>query len=288
MGKFKVIAAGNTSVGMRRSQNEDAYFSDAEMGLHFVADGMGGHAAGEVASRTAVEVISEFVSNFQGDDDITWPFGVEEHRTRAENLLISAIKLANKKICEMARENPENKGMGTTIAAVYIDWDVAVIAHVGDSRVYRFRGADLDCLTTDHTWVNEQLQRNIITEEEARNHRWKNVITRALGNRDEIAVDIQQLQLQDGDLLLICSDGLTTMLDDEQVRKEIAEASGMKEGLEKMAEKLIQSANDKGGFDNVSVILLECNNPNDTPTLELQEELEKDSPETQKNFDDTR
>ncbi|MBN1515592.1 Stp1/IreP family PP2C-type Ser/Thr phosphatase [Candidatus Sumerlaeota bacterium] len=273
MGHFTVYSVGKTDVGQRRSGNEDSIYTNPELGLHFVADGMGGHAAGEIASGTAVEKIAEFVELFRGDTDLTWPFGFNPNWSRCENMIVSSVKMANQAICDMAREHPEMRGMGTTVASVYVDGDQLVIAHVGDSRVYRFRGDSLVLMTEDHTWVNEQLQREIITEEEAKNHRWKNVITRALGNRSEVEVDVQSAAIENDDLYLLCSDGLTTMLDDEDLRQMIIHSNFK---LEELVDDLIHEANSRGGFDNISVILLHCLKPENTPTLVVTDEEDED------------
>jgi protein phosphatase len=246
-------AFGRTDVGLRRPHNEDSIALTPEIGLFAVADGMGGHAAGEVASHTAVQILSDFVRLSVHDQDFTWPFGFDDKYSRGENLLYTAVQLANRKVCEIAQENPDYLGMGTTLAVVHMRDREAVIAHVGDSRIYRLRDGELDLLTTDHSWVNEQLQRNVLTEEEARNHRWRNVITRALGNRPDIDIDLRTLPVRPGDLFLLCSDGLTTMLDHQQIAQTLIEEGHDPEAA---CHALINAANQAGGNDNISVILI--------------------------------
>lgn len=214
---------------------------------------MGGHAAGEVASRTAVDTLSDFIRLAVRDQDFTWPFGFDEKRTREENLLHSAVMLANRKVCEIAQENPDCLGMGTTLAVLHIRENQAILAHVGDSRIYRLRDNEFEQMTVDHSWVNEQLQRNVLTEEEARNHRWRNVITRALGNRPDIEIDIKSVDLRPGDVFLLCSDGLTTMIEDAIVSRLVA---ALTNDLEAACRSLIALANQSGGHDNISVILV--------------------------------
>jgi PPM family protein phosphatase len=251
---FKLKACGVTDVGMRRPHNEDSIVVAPEEGLFVVADGMGGHAAGEVASLAAVQTLHNFVCMAMDDGDFTWPFGFNDKLSRNENLLHSAIMLSNHKVCMIAQDNPECSGMGTTMAALHIRLDSGegIIAHVGDSRVYRWRKGKLEQMTRDHSWVNEQLQRNVLTEEEARNHRWRNVITRALGNRPDIEIDMQTVPLEAGDLFLLCSDGLTTMLEDRQLSRAIAQNV---QNLDTLSQSLVDEANELGGFDNISVVL---------------------------------
>ena len=205
------------------------------------------------ASRTAVATLRDFLQTAMSDHDFTWPFGFDEHLNRYENLIQSGSLLANHKICTFAQDNPELLGMGTTLAVLFAQGDEIVIAHVGDSRIYRMRQGALQLLTIDHSWVNEQLQRNVITEQEARHHRWRNVITRALGNRFDIQIDLQSLPGQGGDLFLLCSDGLTSMVDDAALVGLLRENDG---NLETACNTLIDAANQAGGLDNISVILV--------------------------------
>jgi protein phosphatase len=251
---LKLAACGRTDIGCRRPHNEDSILLNEATQLFVVADGMGGHAAGEVASRTAVEALREFLAKTANDADFTWPFGVREGLSHGENLINTGIQLANRKVCEVAGENPDFLGMGTTIVALIGQPVGVVMAHVGDSRIYRRRGEVLEQLTSDHSWVNEQIQRNILTEEEARNHRWRNVITRALGNRAEIEVDLRSLPVEHGDLFLLCSDGLTSMIDDARIDLILRENDG---DLSAACNNLIDAANQAGGFDNISVILVQ-------------------------------
>lgn len=248
--RFK--AFGKTDTGMKRPHNEDQIDVAVDLGLFAVADGMGGHAAGEVASHTAIEALHDFVVRATANKDATWPFGIDKNRELAENIILNAIQLANRKVCQLAAENRDFAGMGTTLALIYAPAQRVHICHVGDSRVYRMRGGKLELLTMDHSWVNEQLQRNILTEDEARNHRWRNVITRALGNRIDLEIDSKTLEAEAGDLFLICSDGLTGMLRDEEIA---AIVGSQPEDLENACNSLIRAANLAGGQDNISVIL---------------------------------
>jgi protein phosphatase len=250
---FHLETCGQSDVGLRRPHNEDTIEVNDALHLYVVADGMGGHAAGEVASRTAVDAMREFIDHAQTDKDFTWPFGFDNALSTPENLLSSAIQLANRRVCQLAGENRDYNGMGTTLTALYEADDQILIGHVGDSRTYRLRGGQLELITNDHSWVNEQLQRNIITEDEARHHRWRNVITRALGNRPDLEVDLKSLEPQEGDLFLLCSDGLSGLVGDEEITRILSEASDPLEGA---CQALIEAANREGGIDNISVILV--------------------------------
>jgi len=244
---------GATDVGLKREHNEDFFYVDDALGLYIVADGMGGHAAGEVASHAAIETIGNFVASAQRDRDFTWPFGIDKNLTTEENLLLSAVKLANGEICGLAESKAEYNGMGTTVVGLKTDDGGFVAAHVGDSRLYRYRDDKLDLLTSDHSWVNEQVARSLITEEEARTHRWRNVITRALGNKYTIDVDISRTAVETGDVFLLCTDGLNGMIADQEIHR-ILRASA--ESAEIATRRLIQRANEAGGHDNITVLVI--------------------------------
>lgn len=251
--KRTVESSGLTDIGLKREHNEDRILVSDELGLYAVADGMGGHAAGEVASRTAMTTLEDFVSRFQTDDNITWPFGLQPDYSQNENVLNTATLLANQSVCNLAQENSMYGGMGTTIAAIYVPEERAHIAHVGDSRVYLFRDGKLECLTEDHSWVNEQVQRKILSKKEAREHRWRNVITRALGNREPVEVDLKSVDIEAGDILIACSDGLTGMIDDAVIEEIVKEHQN---DLGACCDELVRRSNEEGGLDNVSVVLV--------------------------------
>jgi PPM family protein phosphatase len=240
---MKIRCEARSDVGRKRKGNEDALALDVEQGLFVVADGMGGHAAGEVASRVAVDAISE----------ITWPFGLDESISYDGNRLKTAIRHANRKVLEATRESAEYEGMATTVAAVLVDDGVANLAHVGDSRIYVWSEGELRQLTSDHSWVNEQLQSGIISADQARSHPLRNVVTRALGGRSDLVVDIQSRPVRPGELLLLCSDGLTTMITDDEIAQILREAEA---DVGRAAQRLVDAANERGGEDNITVILL--------------------------------
>jgi len=242
-----------TDVGRKRKGNEDSLVANAEQKLFVVADGMGGHAAGEVASKVAVDSINEFVQLTGGDEEITWPFGLDDSMSYDGNRLKTAVRFANRKVLDATKEKTEYEGMATTVAAVLVDDQTANLAHVGDSRIYLFRAGELSQLTSDHSWVNEQLQSGIISPEQARTHPLRNVVTRALGGRADLQVDMGAHDLETEDMLLLCSDGLTTMVPDEHIARLLNDNDG---DIEKGAEALVAEANARGGEDNITVVLL--------------------------------
>ena len=251
-----LTAYGLTDVGRKRKHNEDAYLLDAERGLFVVADGMGGHAAGEVASRLTVESIQEFIAGTEDDHDNTWPFGYNNRYSVDGNRLSTAVERANEKVMRAVVNRPELKGMGTTVVAALFDEKRATLVHVGDSRAYLFRDSELRRLTDDHSWVQEQVNAGILSEEEARSHPLKNVVTRALGGGAHVAVDLIEIPVGDGDRFLLCSDGLTGMVSDE----EITEALSSSRSLEQIVRGLIDLANERGGVDNITAITVEVRN----------------------------
>ena len=255
---MKIAYQALTDVGRKRKGNEDSVFVNPEQNLFVVADGMGGHAAGEVASRVAVEAINEFVCLTSGDEDITWPFGLDENASFDGNRLKSAIQYANRKVLEATREKKEYLGMATTVVAVLVDGSSANLAHVGDSRVYLVRGKGITQLTSDHSWVNEQLESGIISADQARSHPLRNVVTRALGGKPELVVDIQEHHAEPGDVLLLCSDGLTSMVPDDDIVRLVREAEG---DIERAARSLVEEANGRGGEDNITVLLIRFEAP---------------------------
>ena len=250
---MRILCEARSDVGRKRKGNEDSLFLNPDHRLYVVADGMGGHAAGEVASRVAVDAINEFVTLTGGNQEITWPFGLDDSISYEGNRLKTAIRQANRKVLEATRESAEYEGMATTVAAVLVDADVANLAHVGDSRIYLWSGERILLLTSDHSWVNEQIQSGVISPEQARSHPLRNVVTRALGGRADLVVDVQSRQMAAGDVLLLCSDGLTTMIGDEDIARILGEAGG---DIARAATTLVAEANERGGEDNITVVLL--------------------------------
>ncbi len=250
---MKISHVAVTDVGRKRKGNEDSLFVNPEQKLFVVADGMGGHAAGEVASKVAVDSINEFVCLTSGDEEITWPFGLDDNISYDGNRLKTAVRYAHRKVLEATRERADYEGMATTVAAVLVDGSQANLAHVGDSRVYLHHAGELSQLTSDHSWVNEQIQSGIISADQARSHPLRNVVTRALGGKADLQVDMQLHAMESGDTLLLCSDGLTTMLPDDEINQVLNEAAG---DVKKAAQALVDAANARGGDDNITVLLI--------------------------------
>lgn len=245
-------SAALTSVGIKRTNNEDAYALRPDIGLYVVADGMGGHSCGEVASKIAVSQIIEFLENSRLDEESTWPYSYDDTISFQGNKLKTAISAANEKIQEYASEHAESRGMGTTVVAAMVHEDRLVMSHVGDSRAYLFRGGSLIALTSDHSWVNEQVRMGFLSQSEAQRHPFRNVITKALGTKGEAMADVSESPLMAGDLVLLCTDGLNTMVPDETIAKILSEAKD----LGKACQALVEAANAGGGEDNVTVLLL--------------------------------
>ena len=250
---MNIIAEGGTDVGKKRGHNEDSFGVFREIGLYMVADGMGGHAAGEVASQAAVDTMNGFITSTAGEEDITWPFERDSGMDRASNRLMVGIRLANKAIFDRAQSSSSLKGMGTTVVAALSDKDNLYIAHVGDSRAYRLSGGVLRRLSMDHSYVEEQVQAGLITPAQARTHPLRNMVTRALGVREDVKIDIDSHLMVRGDVYLLCSDGLSGMLTDDEVARIIASCQ---DDLKSCVERLIKAANDKGGDDNITAVLL--------------------------------
>jgi serine/threonine protein phosphatase PrpC len=246
--------AGLSDVGRERNHNEDFLLIDEEERLFAVADGMGGHAAGEVASRMAGETVSQFFKKSR-EGDVTWPFKIDPDLPLIENRLICGLKLSNYHIFLESRADLKRKGMGTTMVAAALDSTQIHIAHVGDSRAYRLRNDTLDLLTTDHTLLEDVRRYNPeMTAEEMRNFPHRGVLSRALGVREQVEVDVQRHDLLAGDLYLLCSDGLYGQVEDPELLAVLADATD----LESAARSLIELANAAGGPDNITVALISC------------------------------
>lgn len=236
---------------MKRNHNEDNFSIIEEAGLYIVADGMGGHASGEVASQMAVDAMREFFSATAQDPERTWPYKMDRSKGYEENRLITAIKLANLRIYESAQRDPRQRGMGTTIVALFAVEDGVYMAHVGDSRGYRIRDGHIEQMTEDHSLLNDYIKMKRLTPEEIANFPHKNVIVRALGMKDTVKVDTRFEQPRVGDTYLLCSDGLSGPVTDPDMLQIV---SGEKD-LKSAASRLIQRGNENGGPDNITVVL---------------------------------
>jgi PPM family protein phosphatase len=249
---LRVRFAGESNVGMKREHNEDSFCLPRQERVAIVADGMGGHASGEVASRMAVETVVSFFEHTSDERPLTWPFKVDLGQKHAINRLVTAVKLANLRIHDEAQRNPACRGMGTTlVAAVFAD-DALIIGHVGDSRLYRLREGLFDQLTEDHSLLNDYIKMKNLTPEEIAAFPHKNVIVRALGMKTSVQVDVLVEQPRLGDVYVLCSDGLSGMVTDT----DIAEAVANERDLNKLCDRLISMANGNGGLDNVTVVAI--------------------------------
>jgi protein phosphatase len=258
-----VAGAGLTDRGRLRPHNEDSLLVEAERGLFAVADGMGGHAAGEVASHLAIEAVrASLAETAHPDGDIP-------------GRLRDAIEEANRRIAEQIEQQPECRGMGTTLVVAVSEGERCWIAHIGDSRAYLIRGERITQLTADHSFVNELVRLGMLSREQAARDPRRNVVTRALGSGAMVVPEIHEYRVEAGDTLLLCSDGLNTMLADERILAVVQEAGGP---LEEVCAGLIAAANAAGGEDNISVVAIrwqgdgEAGNGGGPPTPPVAEE----------------
>jgi PPM family protein phosphatase len=241
-----------SDTGQIRENNEDSFQLAPELGLFVLSDGMGGQASGEVASRLATEIVIARCREAEPDPSLPQIGGPLAGLSSKSNRLASAIRRANIEIREAAQKKPEWRGMGATIVTAWIEDDRMSLAHVGDSRAYRFRSGQLDQLTRDHSFVAEQVRRGLLTQKEAEASNLQNVLLRALGAEAEIDVDLEEELFLEGDTILLCSDGLTRELSDS----EIATVLNDTEDAQAAADQLVDLANLAGGEDNTTVIVL--------------------------------
>jgi len=255
--KGKLTFVGQTDTGRVREHNEDTIASDVDVGLLVLADGMGGYNAGEVASGIAVKTITNLVREGLAREDLG-SLDRATGLTRPSIVLRDAITRANKIIYQTARSQAECEGMGTTVvAALFYDNKIS-IAHVGDSRLYRQRGSQISQVTMDHSLLQELVDRGFYSPEEAQRAANKNYVTRALGVEPQVEVEVQEHPVDKGDIFILCSDGLSDMVEDEDIRLTISTFGA---NLDTVAKQLIQLANENGGRDNVSVVLAQAVEP---------------------------
>lgn len=255
---MKVDIYGLTDVGKKREKNEDSLLVNADLGLFMVADGMGGHLGGEYASRIAVKTVEEIVRQLLDDPDATISADIVFDRSDPGEVLKYAIRIASQRIFDEAARNPNLRGMGTTTVALLLRDGKGFIAHVGDSRAYLVKGGEIKQLTADHSLVAEQLRAGFITPEELKNHKFKNIITRSVGFQNDVEIDLLIRDLDTDDQFLLCSDGLTNLVEDADIGKIVS-----KNGPKEACRKLIELANKRGGDDNVTVILARIAAPED-------------------------
>ncbi len=248
---FTIRSFGHTDIGRRRKQNEDSYLRNDELKLYVVADGMGGHAAGEVASAEAVDTVFGMIKRgLPGLGPDSEPLN-EEKISKARRLIEAAIQGATYMVFTISEVEASKNGMGTTISAAYIYNNMLVVGQVGDSRIYQIRDGSVVQLTEDHTLVGWQIKQGLITEEEAKVSPHRNVITRSVGGRDYVEVDTMVIELKQGDRYLLCSDGLHGYLTEDEIPDYVAL------GGDNATRAFIQLANERGGADNITAVLVE-------------------------------
>ena len=235
---------GKTDPGMVRDNNEDSIILRPDLGLAVLADGMGGHQAGEVASAMAIDLVKQYFENASQRSGVL----------NYSDIVSDSITLANSAIFELSKNKPDCAGMGSTVVVTYFDGEKVYVGHVGDSRLYRYRNGELHQVTEDHSLVQELVSRGLLSKEEAIESTNKNLVTRALGIEESVEIDVADENWQPGDIYLLCSDGLNDVLRDDVIG-EILESH--KDDLEKALDTLIETVNNNGGPDNVSIILIQ-------------------------------
>ena len=287
---MRITAVGLTDVGLQREHNEDTFRCLPQYDLYLVADGMGGHQSGEVASAMASDGVNTFFEATE-KEDATWPFPIDPNLSLSENRLAAAIKMANRQIFEKSVSNHSMQGMGTTVVALlFANQNRSVhVAHVGDSRAYRIRNGEITLLTRDHSLVNDYLMMMPDMPKEAMDVLPKNVITRALGMQDSVVVELSTGDVQSGDRFLLCTDGLNGQVSDERICQLIVDNA---DDHQASVERLVQESNDAGGDDNVTVVLValdddEAEAKGDTDDCQPQEASAQDEEPTADAVADT-
>ena len=253
---YSMESFGKSDVGYRREINEDSFLVDDELGLYIVADGMGGQNAGEVASRMAVDVVARFISRSRDSDGLTWPFGIDPELSVNGNRIRTAVMMANRRVWKEADSKQEFTGMGTTIVTVLAEHGVLTFCSAGDSRVYRIRDRGIEQITTDDSWIQAAVLAGATINDRLQQHPMRNLVTKAVGAKETIDLDIAETPFRNGDLYLLCSDGLHGMVPDGKILEIVLATEG---DLEKAVGNLVAAANASGGKDNVTALLLRCN-----------------------------
>jgi protein phosphatase len=269
---MRAVAAGISDVGLQRDHNEDCFAILGDQELYIVADGMGGHRAGDVASRLATDSIVDFF-RATAREDVTWPFHFDSRLSEEENRLLTGIRIANRQIIERSSRSRECHGMGTTVVGALFSprKKRMFIGHVGDSRAYRIRGGQISQMTRDHSLVNDYLLAMPELTEEQRSELPKNVITRALGMQDHVSVDLQSDDAQVGDIYVLCSDGLSGMIEDGEILSVVTSTTD----LEEACRHLVRLANEHGGEDNITAVIvrIEADAASDVPDASTEPKL---------------
>jgi serine/threonine protein phosphatase PrpC len=250
---MKLLAWGLTDVGRKRDHNEDSFLINAELGLFAVADGMGGHAGGDRASRMAVEILEREIRALDPGHG-TVPIGPSAEAPAARQLRSAALT-AGRTIFDLAEGNPQLAGMGTTLTAIFFSGGRAYLAHVGDSRAYLYRDDRIEQLTEDHSWIEEQVRAGFMTPDEARESSLKHIITRSVGFERDVDVDLHVMPILMGDCFLICSDGLSNFMQPQDLRQDLCQGY-----FSEVPKRLVALANERGGDDNITVVLVYIGN----------------------------
>ncbi len=274
---FHLTSFGLTNVGLERTNNEDAFHIAADAGLYVVCDGMGGHASGEVASKVTVDSMGDFATRAIHEANFRWPFNSPNATTLETRILDCAVRLANREVFNAAQANSSHRGMGTTIVAMLAGETQLGAVHVGDSRIYRLRDNKISAVTEDHSLLNHYLRTRPMTKEEIKNFKGKNVIVRAVGLREAVQPEVHVVDYRVGDRYLLCTDGLTDLVDDKDIETEMISADN---GLEGAVTRLIERALRAGGKDNVTIVMMQVNasRKEDEPDVE-------DADDTSPGFD---
>lgn len=249
-----VHAYGASDTGCVRDNNEDRILLDDRLGLFVVADGMGGHSHGEMAAELAISTVEHYVKSSRNGAEVTWPFGYNFLISLNANRLATGIQLANSQVWRCSQQAPEFAGMGTTVAALIISDDTMSVANVGDSRVYLMRGADFQQLTIDDTWLSAVGSHGSLTKTQIRNHPMRNFLTQAAGSKQDLDVHTAEIDLHDSDLILICTDGLHSVVGDPAIAAILRESAG---NARAACHELIRRAKTAGGPDNVSCVVIQ-------------------------------
>jgi PPM family protein phosphatase len=248
-----LYASAVSDVGRVRKTNEDAFVADLEVSLFCVADGMGGHDAGEVASALAIEAITAFIRRSSADTDFSWPYGIDRSLSYDANRLRTAVHLANRRIFRTAESNDDYNGMGTTIVGALVNGSTMAVAHVGDSRLYLVRKGRIRQITEDDSWAATILAHDPrLSATDIANHPMRNVLTNVLGARDQVEVHVAEHDLEPGDVVLLCSDGLHGVLDETT----LAQIATNQRDIKVAARQMVDAALDGGSRDNVTALVL--------------------------------
>jgi protein phosphatase len=253
--------AAATDTRLDRRHNEDSFVANDDLGLFVVADGMGGHVGGEVASRTVADGVLEFIRATANDPDKTWPFGIDPELSQPANRLQVAIRCANQKLAELVSADTALGGTGATISAALFAEDRLVVSNLGDCRAYLVRGGQAFQITRDHSYVAEQVALGLLDNEEARHHPLRHMVTRAVSGEAGIFVDTWEIKVEPGDRVLLCSDGIHSLLPDA----ELSALASADDALDNICKQIVDAAKREGGTDNSTVILVAVSEPKAEP-----------------------